>query len=62
MYCYVPQGGRGQQARGLAVIIHVRDGADGIVDLVVHDGVNVHRHRVFRQNLRRKKVVVFAVR
>ena len=47
----VTEGGGGQQAGGLAVIVHVGNGTDGIIDFVIHDGVNVHGDRVFGQNL-----------
>ena len=49
---HIPQSGGGQQSRGPAVVVHVGHGVDGVGHLVVHDGVDEHCHRVFRQDLK----------
>ena len=46
-----PKGGCGQEPGRAAVVVHVGHGVDGIGHLVVHDGVDKHRHRVFSQDL-----------
>ena len=48
---HVPEGGGGQQPRGAAVVVHVRDGARRVLHLVVHDGVHEDSHAVLRQDL-----------
>ena len=48
---HIPQGGGGQQPGGPAVVVHVGHGVDGVLHLVVHDGVDEHRHRVLGQDL-----------
>ena len=45
-YFVLPQGGGSEESRRLAIIVNVGDGADGVGDLVVHDGVDVYSHRV----------------
>ena len=47
-----PERGRGEQSRGLAVVVDVRDGGGGVGHLVVHDGVHVDRHGILRQDLK----------
>ena len=49
----IPQGGGGQQPGGPAVVVHVGDGVRGVGHLVVHDGVDEHRHTVLGQDLER---------
>ena len=39
----VPQSGGSQQPGGSAVVVHVGHGVDGVLHLVVHDGVDEHR-------------------
>ena len=46
-----PESCGSQKSGGLSVVVHVGDGADGVVHLVVHDGVHVHSHGVFCQDL-----------
>ena len=46
-----PKGGGSQEPGGAAVVVHVGHGVDGVGHLVVHDGVDKHRHRVFSQDL-----------
>lgn len=48
----MPEGGGGEEPGGLSVVIHVGNGRDGVVHLVVHDGVHVDRDRVLGQNLK----------
>ena len=43
---HIPQGGGGQQPGGPAVVVHVGHGTDAVIDFVVHDGIDKHRHRV----------------
>ena len=47
----VPQGGGGQQPGRPAVVVNVGHGMDSVGHLVVHDGVDEHRHRVFGEDL-----------
>ncbi len=54
---HVPKGGGGQQPRGAAVVVHVGHGVGGVGHLVVHDGVDKHRHRVLGQNLQQRFVI-----
>ena len=53
----VPEGGGGQQPGGLAVVVHVGDGADGVGHLVVHDGVHVNRNGILGQNLEKERTM-----
>ena len=48
---FEPERGGGQESGGLAVIVDVGNGTDGVVDFVVHDGVDVHSDGVFGENL-----------
>ena len=48
---HIPQSGGGQQPGGPAVVVHVGHGVDGVLHLVVHDGVHKHRHAVLGQDL-----------
>ena len=48
---HVPQRGGGQQPGGAAVVVHVGHGVNGVLHLVVHDGVHKHRHAVLGQDL-----------
>ena len=41
---HVPQRGGGQQPRLAAVVVHVGHGVNGVLHLVVHDGVDEDRH------------------
>ena len=47
----IPECGGSEKPGRLSVVVDVRDGADGVVHLVVHDGVHVHSHGVFCQDL-----------
>ena len=49
---FEPERGGGQEPGGLAVIVDVGDGGDGVGHLVVHDGVYADRHGVLRQDLK----------
>ena len=49
---FEPERGGGQESGGLAVIVDVGDGGDGVGHLVVHDGVHADRHGVLRQDLK----------
>ena len=55
---HIPQGGGGQQPGGPAVVVHVGHGVDGVLHLVVHDGVDKHRHGVLGQDLEYKSVLI----
>ena len=53
---HVPQRGGGQQPRRPSVVVHVGHGVDGVLHLVVHDGVHKHRHAVLGQDLCNNKI------
>ena len=50
---HISQGGGGQQPGGPAVVVHVGHGVDGVLHLVVHDGIDEHCHAVLREDLKR---------